>query len=311
MARQINLACTQVPPVSKKNFPKKTHAKLRENRGIPTPKRMRSPEEAIKIALENIGLIGVGMYKWGFNNLPERYKEDARTLLLLSLIHAAQYWDERKQKLSTYAVSDMRRCKREIYNLINEIRISTPALKKIIWYLNWKKENPKGKLEEFAKEHKLTMKQVNSMLKALPVFFNSKHSIDGGRFFNGQFSDNGGSGSTDFRTNESVPTNEIDLDIYSKMHSPAEADINQKTAKKGLHFLIEEALNPMQQKVLRMRMDGHGGWEGMSLKEIGSKFCLSRERIRQIEHKAKQTLLNHYPDLLREFLDAFSEEPRS
>jgi RNA polymerase primary sigma factor len=51
--------------------------------------------------------------------------------------------------------------------------------------------------------------------------------------------------------------------------------------------LLEE-LPPREQKILRMRFGFDG--DPMTLEEIGKKIGLSRERIRQIETKAKRRL---------------------
>ncbi len=311
MAMQVNPSLSQAPSAAKKKFPKKTHAE-KKKKGFPvTPKRMRGPEEATKLALKNRALVGVGMYKFGFNRLPSHYKEDVRALLMISLIHSAQYWDESKSTLSTYAISDMRRCKREVRELLDEIHIPSSTVRRIIQYLEWKKEDPEGSLRDFADAHELTIKEAKFAVRAIPVFLNSKHPVDGGRFFNGQVSNAAGEESTDFRAKKSVSTDEIELVMQAKMHPPTEADLAQKSAKRELHSMIDEAVNPIAQKVLRMRMNGHGKWEGMTLEEVGAEFGVCRERIRQIERDAKQKLRERYPERLRECLNAFCEEPRT
>ena len=58
---------------------------------------------------------------------------------------------------------------------------------------------------------------------------------------------------------------------------------------------IEEvlaSLTPREEKVVRMRY-GIGEPTSYSLEEIGAQFCLTRERIRQIEIKALRKLRHH------------------
>ncbi len=60
----------------------------------------------------------------------------------------------------------------------------------------------------------------------------------------------------------------------------------------GLRYEIEEvlaSLSPREEKVIRMRY-GIGEPMAYSLEEIGGQFCLTRERIRQIEIKALRKL---------------------
>jgi RNA polymerase sigma factor (sigma-70 family) len=56
-----------------------------------------------------------------------------------------------------------------------------------------------------------------------------------------------------------------------------------------------EALEPRQREVLRLRfgLDGQGP---KTLREIGERFRLTRERIRQIERQAMARLREHLGD---------------
>jgi RNA polymerase primary sigma factor len=78
----------------------------------------------------------------------------------------------------------------------------------------------------------------------------------------------------------------------------ARADINQVVADTLAN------LNPREERVLRMRF-GIGTMNEFTLEEIGKKFKVTRERIRQIESKALDRLKN--PQRARELLNAIED----
>lgn len=83
----------------------------------------------------------------------------------------------------------------------------------------------------------------------------------------------------------------------------------EKAAKVQLDFLVTGAmgeLNAREQEVLRLRF-GLGTTNDMTLEEIGRRFNVTRERIRQIEAKALRKMrLGQYSDPMKTF---FVKEP--
>ncbi len=80
---------------------------------------------------------------------------------------------------------------------------------------------------------------------------------------------------------------------------PAEEDMIDP---KSLSWKLEQALadlNSMEECILRWRFGFYG--DNLTLEEIGKKFNLTRERIRQIEAMAKEKLRKRHPELI-EFL---------
>jgi RNA polymerase primary sigma factor len=71
-------------------------------------------------------------------------------------------------------------------------------------------------------------------------------------------------------------------------------EILQKTLTRELNAILE-TLTKSEREIIRMRF-GLGGTQPMSLQQIGEKFGLSKERIRQIEKKALRKL-NALPDI--------------
>ncbi|MDP6619970.1 MAG: sigma-70 family RNA polymerase sigma factor, partial [Nitrospinota bacterium] len=92
--------------------------------------------------------------------------------------------------------------------------------------------------------------------------------------------------SLDAPVTEGEDTRYLDL-LESKDIPSIEEGLVRRSLSREVAALLKE-LNPREQEILRMRF----GFEGdpMTLEEIGKKIGLSRERIRQIETKAKRRL---------------------
>lgn len=86
------------------------------------------------------------------------------------------------------------------------------------------------------------------------------------------------------RTDESTPY--IDL-LENSNTIPYDEMIMQENLKAKVDLLLKD-LGPREEKILRMRFGFHG--ETKTLEEIGKEIGLSRERVRQIEKRAKVKL---------------------
>ena len=73
--------------------------------------------------------------------------------------------------------------------------------------------------------------------------------------------------------------------------------INQDDITKVISNVLSH-LNPREERVIRMRF-GIGTMDESTLEEIGKKFNVTRERVRQIEAKALQRLKS--PQRLKDF----------
>ena len=56
---------------------------------------------------------------------------------------------------------------------------------------------------------------------------------------------------------------------------------------------VLELLTPMERTILRWRFGLDSDGEGMTLKEIGDHYNLSRERIRQLQEQALRKIREH------------------
>lgn len=70
---------------------------------------------------------------------------------------------------------------------------------------------------------------------------------------------------------------------------PAEDELVRKSFEEEIERLLEE-LTPRERAIIELRY-GLRGEGPMTLEEVGKRFRLSRERIRQVEEKAKKRLL--------------------
>ena len=89
------------------------------------------------------------------------------------------------------------------------------------------------------------------------------------------------------------------LDVLPNNDSPmADSTVNQESLAREVARVLEH-LNPRERDVVKL-FYGIGGQE-LSLEEIGDKFDLSRERVRQIKERAIRSLRNK-SQLLRPYL---------
>ena len=70
---------------------------------------------------------------------------------------------------------------------------------------------------------------------------------------------------------------------------PPDDELVRKSFEEDVERLLT-VLTPRERAIIQMRY-GLGGGDAMTLEEVGKKFRLSRERIRQVEEKAKKKLL--------------------
>ena len=79
------------------------------------------------------------------------------------------------------------------------------------------------------------------------------------------------------------------IEDTNTLQPDAQLDVN--SLKREIHHMLSE-LTEREETVIRMRY-GIGKPTTYSLEDIGSQFCLTRERIRQIEIKALRKLRNN------------------
>ena len=90
------------------------------------------------------------------------------------------------------------------------------------------------------------------------------------------------------------------LDVLPNNDSPmADFTLNQESLSKEVNRALEQ-LNPREREILKMFFGI--GCQEMTLEEIGAKFDLTRERVRQIKEKAIRRLKGQKSKLLKAYL---------
>ena len=90
------------------------------------------------------------------------------------------------------------------------------------------------------------------------------------------------------------------LDVLPNEDSPmADSSLTQESLSKEVNRALEQ-LNPRERDILKMFFGI--GCQEMTLEEIGAKFDLTRERVRQIKEKAIRRLKGQKSNLLKSYL---------
>ena len=90
------------------------------------------------------------------------------------------------------------------------------------------------------------------------------------------------------------------LDVLPNNDSPlADSTLNQESLSKEIDRVLAQ-LTPRERDILKMFFGI--GCQEMTLEEIGAKFDLTRERVRQIKEKAIRQLKGHKSQLLLSYL---------
>ena len=203
----------------------------------------------------------------------------------LGLIEAAKRFDPtRNVKFISYAVWWVRQA---IFHALSEHARAFRLPQKVSGQLS-KVENARDRLsveleraptsEELAKEADLTEAEVEDLLRVAggDVSLSQALSEDG--------------------------TLELGDTLEQDSIAPVELDLIRSSFVRQIQAMVE-GLDEKEREVLRMRF-GLDGEEPRTLQEIGDSLGLSRERIRQIESKAKEKLRrNQQAQSLRGYLN--------
>ncbi len=108
--------------------------------------------------------------------------------------------------------------------------------------------------------------------------------------------------SMDMPIGEDENSHLIEVIENEKAKSPFE-EVNLRYLKKEIDKLIEEVEDSREREILKLRFGTENGWD-CTLQEIGEKYGVTRERIRQIEAKVLDQLRGRAKErMLKEYLD--------
>jgi len=108
--------------------------------------------------------------------------------------------------------------------------------------------------------------------------------------------------SMDMPIGEDEDSHLIEIIENEKANSPVE-EVNLRYLKKEIDKLIEEVKDNREREILKLRFGTENGWD-CTLQEIGEKYGVTRERIRQIEAKVLEELREVAKErMLKEYLD--------
>ncbi len=251
---------------------------LKEIRGIPVPTRdeeQRLARDMIKGSREAMDQLIQGNLKYVVS-VANKYKGCGLSLLDLinegniGLIQAAKRFDPDKGvKFITYAVWWIRQ------SIMHALAVQSGTVRlpmkqagklykigeKYQEFRQAKEREPTT--DELAKELDQTVEEIDNILR---VYRNHL--------------------SLDAPITEGDDTRYLDM-LESKDMPSIEEGLVRSSLASEVNALLQE-LSPREQEILKMRFGFNG--DPMTLEEIGKKIGLSRERIRQIETKAKRRL---------------------
>jgi len=201
----------------------------------------------------------------------------------IGLIHAANRFDHnRGVKFITYAIWWIRQA--IIHSLASQAGTVKLPIKQagilyrigVIYREFYQKNRREPTTEEIANALEIKVKEVDSILRVY------RSSLSLNTF-----------------VKDSDDTSYLDL-LEDPMVQPVEEGLTKDSLKREILGLMND-LTPRERKILEMRFGF--SVDPMTLEQIGKKMGLSRERIRQVEKKAKGKLLQKAKNSsLRDFL---------
>ncbi|MFH1783882.1 MAG: sigma-70 family RNA polymerase sigma factor [bacterium] len=213
-------------------------------------------------------------------NIAKRYRNQGLAFLdlieegNLGLIKAVEKYDYKKGRFSTYATYWIQQAvKRALLNQTRTIHIPIHKIEAINRWLNVTKDftrkmGRRPTIQELSKRLRLSMDKINEIVQI--------HSVADGTV-----------------SLDTSITDDVNVRLESVVEGQTKTPTDNIDAVLSLPHEVEsalEVLNEAEQKIIRMRYAIGGGDTPMTLAAIGKKLKISRERVRQVEHRALEKL---------------------
>jgi len=137
-------------------------------------------------ALENKGLIGVGIAAHNLRLIAGVSKEDLDQECFVSLTKSAKRWFPPKGAYSTFAVSNMRDVKRILEETHCNLHFPSHIRADIMKYRTWRRYNPEGKIEDFAKYLEIPVARARQIEEDAELHKNARVPKDGSTILYGE-----------------------------------------------------------------------------------------------------------------------------
>lgn len=125
----------------------------------------RTDAQAWKLVEENYGLSINALKKIRMVSTSGVDRNDARQLFMFHLHYCAKRLDKKRAKISTYFYATIKKVYPSLLGSFGPIKLDADTLYKAWKYIQWKKQNPKLGIEDYADEKKLTFKYAQKIAR--------------------------------------------------------------------------------------------------------------------------------------------------
>jgi hypothetical protein len=272
----------------------------------PETKVYRSGKEAWELVVQNISWVRTAMKRHGMLVKNHPHEEYFFCLGIDAAYFAALTWDS-ETGFFTHLMAHMKRCWRPIFETMAIVPFSRERAKAAKAYRHWKKENPGGGPQEYAKDKGIPLKKAFKHKRDYNFRYGTTNPLDGHRAFNALSMEEAPEA---YREKGNVSQQDAEAVLWWNNPLDLQRQLNRWDRSKALSRIWEiigEVLNPQEQKLMYLRLKEGKTQEEIRAAPIWKRGSVSRARVQQVEAKAMLKLgSSKFRDELRECLSAFT-----